>query len=61
MQLTDLLVGTVSYANRGLSAKAKQAIVERMRLRSGYKLVRNTLALEDKLNLFFWPSSAVLV
>jgi hypothetical protein len=58
MQMTDLLVGTVSYANRGLtSSSAKLALVERMRKRSGYALTRTTLFREDKVNLFVWKAS----
>ena len=55
VQLADLLIGTVSYANRRLSGSpAKQALVERMRQRSGYNLLRTTLYREDKVNLFRW-------
>jgi len=53
LQLADLLIGTVSYANRGLSTNAaKCALVERMRNRSGYELTRTTLIRESKVNLF---------
>jgi len=52
-QLTDLLIGTVSYANRGLTTNAaKYALVERMQKRSGYELTRTTLIRESKVNLF---------
>ncbi len=55
LQVTDLLIGAVSYANRGLSSNAaKAALVERMRERSGYSLTRTTLYLERKVNLFRW-------
>ena len=55
VQLSDLLIGAVSYANRGLStSSAKLALVERMRERSGYSLTRKTLFREDKVNLFVW-------
>jgi hypothetical protein len=58
MQLADLLIGTVSYANRGLSTSpAKLTLVERMRERSGYSLTRTTLYREDKVNLFCWRAS----
>lgn len=58
LQLADLLIGAVSYANRGLSGNAgKEALVERMRERSHYELTRTTLLLERKVNLFRWQAS----
>ena len=55
LQMADLLIGAVSYANRHVStSSAKQALVERMRKRSGYELTRSTLILEKKVNLFRW-------
>lgn len=55
MQLTDLLTGVVSYANRGLTANAgKNALVYRMKERSGYGLTRTTLLKEEKVNLLVW-------
>lgn len=60
LQLTDLLIGAISYLNRGLSANAgKQALVERMRDRSGYKLTNTTLLREEKVNLFRWQALGV--
>jgi len=58
LQLTDLLVGAISYANRDLASNtAKMALVERMRERSGYKLTLTTLLGESKVNLFCWQPS----
>lgn len=60
VQLADLLIGAVSYANRSLSGNAaKEALVERMRKRSGYSLTRTTLLREDKVNIFVWRASEV--
>jgi hypothetical protein len=60
LQLADLLTGTVSYVNRGLSTSAaKQRLVDRMRERSGYKLTQTTLLWESKVNLFHWHASEV--
>lgn len=57
MQLADLLIGIVGYANRGLKTnQAKLALVERMRERSNYDLTRTTLLREDKANLFRWEA-----
>jgi len=58
MQLADLLVGSVGYANRGLaSSLAKLTLVARLRERSGYHLTRTTLFREDKVNLLVWQAS----
>ena len=58
LQLADLLIGAVSYANRGLTtSKAKLALVERMRERSRYSLMRSTLLRENKVNLFRWRAA----
>ncbi len=57
LQLTDLLVGIISYANRSLAtSQAKLVLVERMRKRSGYNLTRTTLLREGKVNLFVWQA-----
>lgn len=59
MQLADLLIGAVSYANRGLSGNAgKDLLIGRIRERSGYSLTRTTLLREPKLNLFVWRPQA---
>lgn len=58
LQLCDILLGAVSYANRGLTTSpAKQRLVERIRERSGYGLRRTTLYGESKFNLFVWRAS----
>ena len=58
IQLTDLLIGAISYANRGLSTNsAKLAFVERMRERSGHKLSKSTLLRETKVNILVWEAS----
>jgi hypothetical protein len=55
MQLCDLLIGTVGYANRNLSgSSAKMRLVERMRARSGLSLTRTTLLKATKVNLLLW-------
>lgn len=55
LQLADLLIGAVSYINRGLSSNAgKMAVIDRIKQRSGYDLTRTTLLRENKLNLFRW-------
>jgi hypothetical protein len=61
MQLADLLIGCVSYANRNLSSSStKVALVEQMRQRSKYSLLRSTLLREQKVNLFHWQPKGEL-
>ncbi len=58
IQLADLLIGAVQYANRGLeSSPAKVRLIERMRKRSGYTLTSTTLFGEDKVNIFKWRAT----
>ncbi|MCX6841963.1 MAG: DUF3800 domain-containing protein [candidate division WOR-3 bacterium] len=55
LQLCDLLLGAVAYANRGLSGNAgKMAVVQRMQERSHLTLTRTTLLGERKVNLLLW-------
>lgn len=62
LQLADLLLGALTYANRGLENRpdanaGKTAFLARLRERSGYGLKRSTLHGESKLNLWVWHSS----
>jgi len=60
LQLVDLLIGAVSYANRGLSGSpAKVALVEHMRRHSGYSLTKTTWLKEKKVNLLRWQSRSL--
>ncbi len=60
LQLTDLLIGAVRYANSATDQqRAKDQIVRRVRQRSGYSLVRSTLLTERKLNIFRWQAREV--
>ena len=55
MQLADLLIGAVNYANRGLSAsQAKLSVINRIQERSGTLLTRTTPLRQKKFNLFMW-------
>ena len=55
LQMADLLLGAVGYVNRGLGGNAgKEALIARIRERTGYELTRSTLLREPKFNLFLW-------
>jgi hypothetical protein len=59
LQLVDLLIGAVGYANRALtSSAAKNALVTRIRERTGYTLTRPTLLRESKFNVFVWQGQS---
>lgn len=61
IQLADFLTGALSYVHRGLNTnKAKLAIIDRIKTRSGYSLLHSTLYKEDKVNVFIWKSSKFL-
>ena len=52
LQLADLLIGAVGYANRALkTSRAKLELVSLIRDRSGYSLSSTTLLKEEKVNL----------
>ena len=55
IELADFLVGAICYAQRGLTtSRAKLALIDRIKERSGYSLLQNTLYKEDKVNIFIW-------
>jgi hypothetical protein len=55
MQLTDLLIGALSYQARGLNTSpAKLALIQRFKERSKLSLERSTLLGAKKVNLLFW-------
>ncbi len=57
LQVTDLLLGAVTYANRGLTqSKAKSAIVDRLRQRTRLTLCNTTWLREPKFNLLIWQA-----
>lgn len=57
LQLADLLIGALAYLHRELSGNsAKEALVKRIRQRSGYRLTLNTMMRELKFNLLIWNS-----
>ncbi len=58
LQLADLLIGAVSYVNRGLNtSQTKLDLINLIRERSHYSLTKTTLLREEKFNLFRWEAS----
>lgn len=56
-QITDLLIGAISYANRypdGGKSEAKNEIIKLIRERSGVSLCRSTSLGARKFNIFCW-------
>lgn len=55
LQVADLLIGALAYLHRGLTEnEAKKAVINRIKERSGYQLIYNTLQRESKFNLLVW-------
>jgi hypothetical protein len=55
LQITDLLIGAIGYLHRGLSGNtAKVRLIERIKERSTYSLLKSTLYKEEKMNIFIW-------
>jgi len=55
LQLADLLIGAVNYANRGnTTSEAKLRLIERIRESSGVNLTHTTSPSEMKTNIFRW-------
>lgn len=57
VQLCDLLLGAVCYQNRGLTANpGKVSLLNLIKERSGYSLIKNTFPTEHKMNVLIWKS-----
>lgn len=59
MQMIDILLGAVTYANRVFpddfqKSRAKLELIDLIRKRSGYSLARTTLLRESKFNILIW-------
>jgi hypothetical protein len=60
LQLADLFIGAVGFANSPIgTSAAKRTIVAQVRKRSGYSLTKSTLLGERKLNVFCWTPRRV--
>lgn len=61
LQLTDLLIGAMQFLNRtDVKSKFKKELVERIRYRSGYDLLKSTLVRESKMNIFYWKAREII-
>lgn len=55
LQLTDLILGALVYANRAeFESSAKKKLVDLLKERTGYSLTKTTLLREDKFNILIW-------
>lgn len=58
--LADFLIGAISYVWQGLSSSdAKLKLIKKIKERSGYSLIQNTLPSESKFNVFIWEADYV--
>lgn len=61
LQLADVLIGAVAYANRRLeTSEAKLAVLEAIRRRAGLDLLTTTAYRESKVNLLRWQSAGIV-
>ena len=57
MQLTDILIGAMSYFSRNLhNSKTKLEIINLIKERSNNDLIHNSLLRDDKFNIFYWEA-----
>lgn len=57
LQLCDFLLGAMSHVARNAGGSAaKAALIDQLRARSGYGLMRSTLLKESKFNIFYWQA-----
>lgn len=65
MQLVDILIGAIGYENRKfpegfVKSQAKLDVIDLIKKRSNYSLLRTTLLREEKCNLFVWDARDTL-
>lgn len=59
LQITDLFAGATAYLHRQLNTNmGKLKLIDLIKNRSGYSLMKSTLYREDKFNLFVWTPKA---
>ena len=55
IQLADLLIGAIGYIHRRLNGnQAKLELIQKLRHKSKYSLLKSTLYQEAKMNIFIW-------
>lgn len=60
VQLADLLIGALGYANRGLSSSAaKLAVISKIESRTRRSLLRSTTLSQQKFNVFQWHPQGI--
>ena len=60
IQLADFLTGAVCYAHRRLTtSNTKLKLIDQIKRRSGYSLMKTTLYKEDKMNIFVWKGKGI--
>ena len=61
MQLTDLLIGAMTYFYRNLSSsETKNALIRLIQTYSHHTLLKSTLPKENKFNLFIWEPKGMV-
>ncbi|MBU4480439.1 DUF3800 domain-containing protein [Patescibacteria group bacterium] len=62
LQIADLLLGALQFINRSdTRSVSKKTLVEQIKKRSGYGLIKSTLPSEEKFNIFYWKSDSNLL
>ncbi|MFH1565398.1 MAG: DUF3800 domain-containing protein [bacterium] len=58
LQLSDLFLGVLQFVNRDdVKSEAKKNLIEQVKKRSRYSLVKTTLPSENKFNIFYWKGN----
>ena len=62
MQLVDILLGALVYANREFDdsenrSETKKELIELIKKKSNYSLRKSTLLREEKFNIFIWEAT----
>lgn len=59
LQLADVLIGAMQFLNRkDVKSAAKRSVIERIKERSGYDLLKSTLVREEKTNIFYFQGKS---